>query len=197
MFTSPKNALLFIAACVLSTGAMAHTGHDTTSLLEGLMHPFGPDHLLAMLAVGLWSVRALPRRMVWQGPATFLLALVLSAVLGANGLTVPFLEHAIALSVSLFGLMLIVAAKPMPQSMGLGVIAIAASLHGLAHGAETPDTGFVGYASGFLLTTAALHLGGVGVGLGIRRWLDARSAPVLATLGSSLGFAGIYLFSQI
>jgi len=192
-----KFALLFIAASAVSTGAMAHTGHGTHSLMEGLAHPFGPDHLLAMMAVGIWSVSALPANKAWQGPATFMLALVLSAVAGASGVTIPFLEHAIALSVSLFGLMLIVAAKPMPKAFGLGLIAVAASLHGLAHGAETPETGFVGYAVGFLLTTALLHLGGVGVGLSIRRWLAARRAPVLATLGSGLGIAGIYLFSQL
>jgi urease accessory protein len=197
MRTSHKNALLLIAACAISTGANAHTGHGTESFMEGLAHPLGLDHLLAMLAVGVWSVSALPAHKAWQGPATFLLALVASAVLGASGVTLPYLEHAIALSVVLFGAMLIVAAKPVPTSVGLGLIAAAASLHGLAHGAETPETGFAGYAAGFLLTTAVLHLGGVGVGLGIRRWLAARSTVVLGSLGTLLGFAGVYLFSQV
>lgn len=197
MSMPPRNALFFVAACALSTGTMAHTGHGTHSLAEGLAHPFGLDHLLAMLAVGIWSVSALPARKAWQGPATFMLALVLSAVLGASGITIPYLEHAIALSVSLFGLMLVVAARPMPKALGLGLIAVAASLHGLAHGAETPETGLVGYAAGFLLTTAVLHWGGVGIGLGIRRWLTERSGPVLTMLGSMLGFAGVYLFSQL
>jgi urease accessory protein len=165
--------------------------------MEGLAHPFGLDHLLAMLAVGVWSVSALPAHKAWQGPATFLLTLVASAVLGASGVTLPYLEHAIALSVVLFGAMLIVAAKPVPTSVGLGLIAAAASLHGLAHGAETPETGFAGYAAGFLLTTAVLHLGGVGLGLSIRRWLAARSTVVLGSLGTLLGFAGVYLFSQV
>lgn len=165
--------------------------------MEGLTHPFGLDHLLAMVAVGIWSVSALPAHKAWQGPATFLLALVLSAVLGASGVTLPYLEHAIALSIVLFGAMLIVAAKPMPKAFGLGLIAAAASLHGLAHGAETPATGFAGYAAGFLLTTAVLHLGGVGLGLGIRRKLAARSGVVLGGLGTALGVAGVYLFSQV
>ena len=165
--------------------------------MEGLAHPFGLDHLLAMLAVGVWSVSALPARQAWQGPATFLLALAASAVLGASGVTLPFLEHAIALSVVLFGAMLIVAAKPFPKSVGLGLIAAAASLHGLAHGAETPVTGFASYAAGFLLTTAALHLGGVGLGLSIRRWLAARSTVVLGGMGTVLGVAGVYLFTQV
>lgn len=192
-----KTFLFLIAACALSTGASAHTGHETQSLMQGLTHPFGADHLLAMLAVGIWSVSALPTRQAWQGPATFMLALVVSAVLGASGFTVPFLEHAIALSVTLFGLMLILATKPMPKAFGLTLIAVAASLHGLAHGAETPDSGFAGYAVGFLLTTAALHMSGVGIGLSIRRQLAERSASVLGGLGTLLGLAGLVLFSQI
>lgn len=201
MRTPLKNALFLIASGALSTGAMAHTGHGTESFMEGLAHPFGADHLLAMVAVGVWSVAALPTQKAWQGPATFMLALVLSAVLGASGVTLPYLEHAIALSVVLFGAMLIVAAPPasvrMPKAVGLGLIAAAASLHGLAHGAETPETGFAGYAIGFLLTTAVLHLGGVGLGLSIRRWLAARSSVVLGSLGTALGVAGVYLFTQV
>ncbi|HCX81839.1 MAG: urease accessory protein UreJ [Curvibacter sp. RIFCSPHIGHO2_12_FULL_63_18] len=197
MRTSHKNALLLIAACAVSTGASAHTGHRTESFMEGLAHPFGLDHLLAMVAVGVWSVSALPAHKAWQGPATFLLALVLSALLGASGVTLPYLEHAIALSVSLFGLMLVMAAKPVPKTFGLGLIAAAAGLHGLAHGAETPATGFAGYAAGFLLITAVLHVGGVGLGMGIRRWLAGRSGTVLTTLGSTLGVAGAYLFIHV
>ena len=126
-----------------------------------------------------------------------MLALVVSAALGASGVNVPYLEHAIALSVTLFGAMLVLASTPMPKSLGLTLIAVAASLHGLAHGAETPETGFAGYAVGFLLTTAVLHLGGVGIGLGIRRWLAERSATVLGTLGGMLSVAGLVLFSQV
>lgn len=181
----------------LAGAAQAHTGHGTHSLMEGLVHPFGLDHLLAMVAVGVWSVSALPAGKAWQGPATFLLALVSSAALGAGGVTVPYLEHAISLSVVLFGLMLIVAQRAMPAALGLGLVAAASSLHGLAHGAETPETGFAGYAVGFLLTTAALHIGGVGLGLGIRRWLAERRAAVLGGLGAGVGAAGLYLFGQL
>ncbi len=177
--------------------AHAHTGHGTSSLMEGLVHPFGPDHLLAMVAVGLWSVAALPARQACQGPAVFMLALVTSAALGFMGLTLPFLEHGISLSVVLFGAMLALAGRPMPKAAGLGLIAAAAAAHGLAHGAETPATGFTGYATGFLLTTAALHAWGIGAGLAIRRWLATRSHLALGGLGAVMGGAGLYLFGQI
>ena len=180
-----------------SLAAQAHTGHGTNSLMEGLVHPFGPDHLLAMVAVGIWSVSALPPGKAWQGPATFLLALAISAALGVLGVTVPYLEHGVSLSVVLFGAMLVLARRPMPPAIGLGLIAAAASLHGLAHGSETPASGFAGYAVGFLLTTAVLHVGGVGIGLAIQRWLAGRSGIVLGGLGAALGAAGVYLFGQL
>jgi urease accessory protein len=188
-----------LMACLAGT-AQAHTGHGTHSLMEGLVHPFGLDHLLAMLAVGVWSVSALPQGKAWWGPVTFLLALVASAALGASGVTVPYLEQAIALSVVLFGVMLVWASRAMPAmpvAVGLGLIAAASSLHGLAHGAETPDTGFVGYAAGFMLTTAVLHIGGVGVGLAIQRWMGARKGLVLGGMGAALGAAGVVLLGQL
>ena len=190
-----------LAAVALMAGvagtAQAHTGHGTHSLMEGLVHPFGLDHLLAMVAVGVWSVSALPQGKAWQGPATFLLALVLSAALGAAGVSLPFLEQGVALSVVLFGAMLLLARQPMPAALGLGLVAAAASLHGLAHGAETPDTGFAGYAAGFLMITAALHIGGVVAGIGIRRALAERSGWALGGLGAVLGASGLVLFGQL
>jgi len=195
-----KNIRRLTAAALLAGlagAAQAHTGHGTHSLMEGLVHPFGLDHLLAMVAVGVWSVSALPPGKAWWGPATFLAALVVSAALGAAGVTVPYLEHAISLSVVLFGLMLVFANKAMPVALGLGLVAVASSLHGLAHGSETPETGFAGYAAGFLLTTAALHIGGVLVGLGVRRTLAERAGWALGGFGAALSVAGVYLFGQL
>lgn len=177
--------------------AQAHTGHGTTGVFEGLVHPFGLDHLLAMVAVGMWSVSALPARKAWWGPATFLLTLVLGAALGAMGLTMPWLEQLVSLSVVLFGVMLVASRQKMPLALGLGLVALASSMHGLAHGAETPDTGFAGYAAGFLLTTATLHLGGVAAGLGVRRYLARTANWVITATGTLLGGAGLYLFSQL
>ncbi len=189
-----------IAATLLAGvagAAQAHTGHGTSSLFEGLVHPFGADHLLAMVAVGVWSVSALPANKAWQGPAAFLLALIVSATLGMLGFTVPYLEHGVSLSVVMFGAMLLLARRAMAPAIGLGLIAAAASLHGLAHGSETPESGFAGYAVGFLFTTALLHVGGVGIGLGIKRWLGERSGVVLGGLGALLSAAGLYLFGQL
>ena len=177
--------------------AQAHTGHGTSSLFAGLAHPLGTDHLLAMLAVGLWSVTALPAGKVWHGPATFMLALVASATLGMMGVTVPYLEQLIALSVVLFGALLLVGRLQMPVSLGLGLVAAAASLHGLAHGAETPASGFAAYAIGFLVATALLHATGAAAGLGLRRHLARQSTWLLAATGGLLGGAGLYLAASL
>lgn len=195
-----KLAKTLFSATLATTAlaAQAHTGHGTSSLMEGLVHPFGADHLLAMVAVGVWSVSNVPAHKAWLGPATFLLALVVSAALSMMGMTVPYLEHGVSLSVVLFGAMLVLATRPMPPALGLGLIALAASLHGLAHGSETPESGFAGYAVGFLITTGALHMSGVGIGLGVKRRLAERSQKLaLGGMGAALSVAGVYLFAQL
>lgn len=198
LLSSPFFRSVGVAALALIAGvAQAHTGHGTSGIQEGMAHPLGLDHLLAMVAVGVWSVSALPASKAWWGPATFMMALVLSAALGAAGLTVPYLESLISLSVVLFGVMLVASRTQWPVSVGLALIATAASLHGLAHGAETPDSGFASYAVGFMLTTAALHLGGVMAGLSIRSYFSRQAPWVLKVLGLGCGGAGLYLLSQL
>lgn len=182
----------------LSAGlAQAHTGHGTSGISEGLAHPLGADHLLAMVAVGLWSITALPANKAWWGPATFMMSLIVSAALGAAGFGLPHLEQMVSLSVVLFGAMLVLSRQNMPVALGLGLVTLAASLHGLAHGGETPATGFATYAAGFLATSAALHFGGVSIGLGIRSYLAEKSAWVMAGLGTLFGSAGLYLLGQL
>jgi len=198
-FSSPR---FFRAAAVaglaLTAGlAQAHTGHGASSISEGLAHPLGADHLLATVAVGIWSVSALPAGKAWWGPATFLFSLILSAILGAAGLHLPFLEHMIALSVVVFGLMLALTRTRMSAAWGLGLVALAGTLHGLAHGAEAPAAGFMAYALGFVATTAALHFGGVVAGVGIRQYMARKTTWAMAGVGTLCSGSGIYLLSQL
>lgn len=188
--------LLVALSGALSTAAYAHTGQGTSGVLEGLAHPLGPDHLLAMFAVGMWSVSALPATKAWGGPVTFMVALVASAFLGLQGVTLPDLESLISLSLVLFGIMLILARFQIAPLIGLMLVALAASVHGLAHGAESPESGFMAYAAGFLFTTACLHFGGVVVGQGIKQYLPDMGLMLRTVAGLLLGGAGIYLFSQ-
>lgn len=182
---------------LLAATAQAHTGHGTSGLAEGLAHPLGADHLLAMLAVGVWSVSALPAGKTWRGPAVFMLSLIVSASMGAAGVSLPYLEQMISLSVVLFGVMLVLSRQPLPPVVGLGLVAMAASLHGLAHGAETPESSFAAYAAGFLATTAALHFGGVATGLSLRKLLAEKVTWAMTALGTLCGGAGLYLFGQL
>lgn len=195
---SPSAAKLTATAFLVFAGsAQAHTGHDTSSVFSGLVHPLGLDHMLAMLAVGLWSVTALPAQRSWQGPALFLLLLSAGATLGLLGLQVARLEQLIALSVVLFGALLMLSLRSLPASLGLGLVALAALAHGLAHGAEAPANGLAPYALGFLASTAALHLGGVATGLALRAALADKARRVLVGLGSALGLGGLYLMAQV
>lgn len=194
---TPSFATLTASGFLLLAGsAHAHTGHDTSSFMSGVFHPLGLDHMLAMVAVGLWSVKTLPARRAWQGPALFMLALMAGAVLGMMGLQFAMLEQLMALSVVLFGAMLMISLRALPASLGLGVVAMAALAHGMAHGAEAPASGFAVYAIGFLATTAALHFGGMATGLALRTFMARKATAIIASLGSVMGLTGLYLLSQ-
>ncbi|NDY89814.1 HupE/UreJ family protein [Ideonella livida] len=181
-----KKILILAALLGAAASASAHTGHGTHSLFEGLAHPLGLDHLLAMVAVGVWSAAALQGARRWLGPAAFLAAMTLGAAAGAAGLGLPGTEGAIALSVAALGALLLAGAR-LPTAAGLGVVAVAATFHGLAHGAELPAGGtFAAYALGFGVTTTALHVAGLGLGRALRQaqaWVWRTAAGALTAVG--------------
>lgn len=193
-----RNTLRGAAAATLglaATFAHAHTGHGASTFLQGLAHPLALDHLLAAVAVGLWSARALPSGRVWQGPAVFLLALIASALAAQAGLAFAWTEQGIALGIVLFGAMLVLACRgvsPQP-GRGLALVAVAASLHGLAHGAEAGGASFTGYAIGFLATTALLHASGLAAGFALQRLREALARRIALGLGAGFGIAGLAL----
>lgn len=187
-----KRFLSLIALLGAAGAASAHPGHDVTTLQAGLVHPFGLDHLLAMVAVGVWSAAALPASRRLAGPALFMTALTLGALAGAAGFSLPGIEPAIAASVVMFGLML-AGARRLGASSGLALIAVAATLHGMAHGAELPaGASFAGYAAGFLAATALLH----GAGLGLGRVLLSLQTRVWHLLGAGVGLTGLMLLAR-
>ena len=196
-----RNTVWKCFACLLCLGtgriAFAHTGHDSGSLFSGLAHPFGFDHLLAMLAVGLWSVTNLPGNKIWQGPAAFLSALLISSVAGSHIGNIPYLDLLIAGSVLLFGAMLIVPQHFVRASSGLVLIISAAALHGLAHGAEAPERGFSAYVAGFLASSALLHLTGIRLGKAIEQYCQTQARLATGMLGAGIGGAGLFLLGQI
>lgn len=185
------------AAALLAAGAaQAHPGHDTTSLVEGLIHPFaGFDHLLAMVAVGLWSAAALPAGRRAAGPAVFLVMLLAGAALPQLGMQLPGVEAGVALSVTVLGALMIAArstALRLPVPAGLALVGVAALLHGMAHGAELgAGQSFASYAVGFMTTSALLH----GVGLAAGGWLQASRAWAWRASGALVSFGGLALLA--
>jgi urease accessory protein len=151
--------------------AEAHTfGTQGAGLVAGLVHPFvGLDHLLAMIAVGIWA-GLLGGRLVWQVPLTFVSVMSAAAALGSFGITLPLVEPAIACSVLVLGL-LIAGSVRLPASTGVGLVALFAVFHGYAHGLELPQAASpILYGIGFVLATSLLHCLGIGFARSSRQY---------------------------
>lgn len=165
--------------------ALAHPGHGGDGgFLAGLGHPLlGPDHLLAMVAVGLWAALA-GGRAVWAFPLAFLSGMAVGGLLGIGGAEVAAVEPAILASVVLIGAAA-AALLRVPLAAAATVLAAFGLAHGYAHGIEGPAGPVGAYAAGFLLATAALHLGGIAL---------ARLGRLPARLmGGGVALAGVAL----
>jgi urease accessory protein len=183
------------AVLIAMTGAAAaHPGHaDAGGLAHGFMHPLGGlDHVLAMVAVGLYAA-LLGGRALWLVPATFVAVMALGGALGAAGYALPSVEVGIALSVVVLGAVIALRVS-LPTLAAMAMVGIFAVFHGHAHGAEMPQnlTGYE-YAAGFLAATALLHGAGIALGLGMGRLsgLDGRRATQAA--GGAVALAGLAL----
>jgi len=185
-------ALQFIAAgLLLPSLAYAHTGvGEASGFVHGLAHPTsGLDHVCAMLAVGLWAAQ-MGGRSVWVVPLTFVSVMALGGALPALGISLPFVEQGIVLSVLLLGV-LIAAAVRLPLWLSSGMVGLFALWHGHAHGAEMPELASgIGYALGFMLVTALLHTIGIAFGLGMQRLARER---LVHTAGAGIALCGVYL----
>lgn len=157
---------------------LAHISTDH-GLTAGLLHPLtGLDHLLAMVAVGLFAARAARPLLA---PATFVLAMALG--LASGGLGLPPLELGVALSVVALGLLVALGSR-LPASYALVLVATAGLLHGHAHGAEAPTSGGLAlFALGALASTAALHLIGLLLARRLTHDLVRLGGGLIATAG--------------
>jgi urease accessory protein len=186
-----RKALLAAALFLSPAVAFAHAGHDHSGLLAGLAHPvFGLDHLLAMLAVGLWAAQqAGPAR--WVLPLTFVGGMLAGGLLGFNGLEIPLMETGIAASVLAFGLLVAVAIR-LPMIVAISLTALFALTHGVAHGLELPQlVSPRAYAAGFVVATATLHASGYA----LVRLLPQAAAPVVRMLGAASAISGAWLLA--
>ncbi|MEL0611822.1 HupE/UreJ family protein [Marinomonas arenicola] len=181
-------ATLIAAAPTL---ALAHPGHEhSTSFMTGFMHPMGGlDHLLAMIAIGLWAA-SMGGKALWAVPAAFVGTMILGGAFGMAGMQVPFVEQGIALSVILMGALLVASVRFSVGSCA-AIAGIFAFFHGAAHGMEMPLNAHVAeYALGFAAATALLHLVGMGMGKAIARI----EAPIVTRLsGGIIAAAGVVM----
>ncbi len=191
--------LIASAFAVLIAGtlpAFAHLDPGTHgSFAAGLSHPFfGLDHILAMVAVGLWAT-TLGGRAIWLVPATFVGTMAAGFLLALAGANLPFVEPAILASVVGLGL-LVAAAVKLPVRIGMIVVGIFALFHGHAHGGEVGAATYLDYGLGFAVATVLLHAAGVGLGLGAGRVLSGRSgALVTRAVGGVTALLGVGLVS--
>lgn len=187
------------AGCIawLTAGpALAHSESSVSGgFLAGFTHPlYGPDHLLAMVAVGLWGA-FLGRPLIYILPVIFPTVMAVGAVLGMASFQLPPVELGIALSVLLLG-SLVAAARSLPIWAASAIIGVFAIFHGFAHGQELPVAAApVGYSAGFVLSTGLLHL--VGIALGALTRLPRAFALVPRYLGAVIAFAGIFFLYRV
>jgi urease accessory protein len=178
-----------------ATPAFAHTGGGLAGgFAGGFAHPFfGPDHVAAMIAVGLWGAfLGMPAMLIL--PVVFPLVMAAGGVLGILGVPLPSVEIGIAASAVVLGLMVALAAKPnlFVAAIIVGVFAI---FHGHAHGAELPEgADAVAYSIGFVIATGLLHLAGIGFGL-LARYPAGRIA--VRTAGSLIAIAGLVFLGRL
>jgi urease accessory protein len=182
-----------ILALMLLVGgpALAHTGAgDIGGFAAGFLHPVsGLDHLLAMLAVGMWGAQ-LGMPLIWVLPVTFPLVMALGGVMGGLGVPIPGVELGIVASVIVLGAMVAMAARP-PARVAAVLVGAWAIFHGYAHGAELPAAADpFAYGIGFVIATGMLHL--VGIGIGTIAELPA-GVRVLRAGGAAICAAGLWL----
>jgi urease accessory protein len=169
----------------------AHTGvGETTGFMHGIGHPIGgADHLLAMIAVGIWATQV-GGRALWVVPCTFVGVMILGGVLGFTGVPVPFIEQGILLSVLILGV-LIAGAFKLPLVYSALIVGFFAIFHGFAHGAEMPVAmAAASYTAGFALATALLHLAGMALSI----YMSKINLPAVSRFaGGAIAFSGVYL----
>ena len=183
-----------LLALLWPTRALAHApGGESAGLLSGLRHPVsGLDHILAMVAVGLWGAQLGPPAL-WLLPVTFPMVMAFGGMLGLMGFALPGIEIGIAVSAIVLGVMVGWEARP-PLWVAAVVVGFFAIFHGHAHGAELPaGADALLYSIGFVVATGCLHAVGIGLGL-IHRWPAGK--VTLRAAGVAVALAGVCFLWQ-
>jgi len=189
-----RAAALTLAGALWPALAWAHAEQGRAlGFVTGLRHPVsGMDHVLAMIAVGLWGAQ-LGAPAVWLLPVTFPLVMAFGGLLALMGVPLPGIEVGIALSGVLLGSAILAAWRP-PLWAAAALVAFFAIFHGHAHGAELPAgaNGLL-YSIGFVMATGTLHATGIAIGV-IHRWDWGR--VTLRVAGGIVAAAGLFFLWQ-
>jgi len=191
--TRPLFLALALPLALVAAQANAHTGAGIhTGFAGGFWHPIlGWDHVVAMVAVGLWAA-TLGGKAVFILPVVFPMVMALGGALGVLAVPIPAIEAGIAMSGVVLGLLVAFAVRA-PVWMAATIVGIFAVFHGHAHGTELPEVfSPAGYAAGFVVGTALLHT--VGIGLGLVAISGTGRAAVRATGGGIALVGAAYLF---
>jgi len=167
----------------------AHEGGSAAGLISGLLHPIsGLDHVLAMIAVGIWGAQ-LGAPAIWVLPVTFPMVMAAGGMVGLLGLNLPGAEVGIGLSALVLGLMVALEHRP-DLRLAAVLVGIFAVFHGYAHGTELGEgqSGLF-YSVGFVVSTGLLHASGIGIGL-IHKWDWGKAA--LRVTGATIALAGVW-----
>ncbi len=187
-----------IAACLMlaSVPALAHVDatHAGSGFGAGFMHPMtGLDHLLTMLAVGIWAAQN-KRISVWALPLVFPIMMMFGALLAVNGIHFSGSETGIALSVTMLGLLIACAIK-LPVTASCTLIGLFALAHGYAHGIELPgNDSLILFGAGFVTATLILHLLGIALSSAVDRKIASKAMPII---GAGIAVAGVFFLSSI
>jgi urease accessory protein len=173
--------------------AAAHTGTGNVGgLVSGMKHPVsGLDHIVAMVAVGIWGA-FLGGRAMWMLPVVFPVVMAFGGGLGVLAVPIPAIETGIAISGITLGTMVALAARP-PLWVAALIVGFFAIFHGYAHGAELPEAAnALTYAVGFVVVTGLLHLCGIAVGL-LVQWPWGRiTVRVAGVVIAGIGFGFLF-----
>ena len=184
-----------VAAFILAPAlAQAHAqAGEASGFPTGFLHPLtGLDHIIAMVAVGLWGAQ-LGAPAIWLLPVTFPIVMAFGGFLSLIGIPIPGVDIGIALSGVLLGAAVMIEHRP-PLFIAAALIAIFAIFHGHAHGAELPPgASGLTYSIGFVIATGLLHACGIGIGT-IHRCSYGRLA--LRALGGLISAGGVFFLSQ-
>ncbi len=176
---SGKHGLLALALLGMGGTVQAHTlGLPHMDFATGLGHPLtGLDHVLAMVAVGLWAAQS-GGRALWLVPLTFVLTMAAGGALGFMGIQLPMVESGIAGSVLTLGVLVALASR-LSLAVSMALVGLFAIFHGYAHGAEMAvESSALWFSLGFMLATAILHGAGIGIALAARQGMNARLVRV-------------------